>query len=83
MVRNTFYIKKSRVLELKSFIKAYLPTARFVHNPYNVGGETCICLDMEVSDANKLNELFNKWYDIDHPKQLKKSFWKRLVTFFN
>jgi len=82
MIRQTSYIKKDRLVELQSFIRDYLPTARFVHNPIETGDNLCICLDMEVQDANKLNELFNKWYDIDNPKIPNKSFCKRLVSIF-
>ena len=78
----TSYIKKDRLKELKSFIRSYLPTVRFVHNPLDAGNDLCICIDLEANDANKLNELFNKWHEIDNPKKPNKSFKKRLLSFF-
>jgi hypothetical protein len=81
MVQESFYIKSHRLHELKTFIKNYLPTTRFLQNPCNVGNdEMYIRLSMNVVDANKLNELFNKWYDIDNPKIIKKNFFKRLFN---
>ena len=82
MVEQTFYIKKDRLTELKSFIRLYLPTTRFKQNPYVFGNDWCIMLSMEVQDSNKLNELFNKWYDLDNYKSPKKSFWKRMINVF-
>ena len=39
---------------------------------------------MEVEDGNKLNELFNKWYDEDNPPKItNKSIWKQMVSVFN
>ena len=76
MVEQTFNIKTHRLTELKSFIRTNLPTARFKCNPYEIGdNSTCVALSLEVNDANKLNELFNKWYDIDNPKKIKKRFF--------
>ena len=83
MIRITSYIKKDRIKELKSFIRDFLPSVRFVHNPLKTGNDLCICIDIDVNDANKLNELFNKWHEIDNPKIPNKSFKNRLLSFFN
>lgn len=80
MVQHTFYIKKDRLFELKQFIRDNLNSARFLENPYELNTEYRITLSTNVNDANKLNELFNKWHDIDNSPKIKKSIWKR---FFN
>ena len=82
-MRQTFYIKKDRLNELKSFIRDYLPETRFYHNPLDSGNDFWICLTMPVEEGNKLNELFNKWYDIDNPKPSNKKFIDKARSFFN
>lgn len=79
MVRNSFYIKSERLPEMKNFIKDNLKSARFTQNPYQVGSEYHITLDMDVLDCNRLNNLFNKWYEIDHTPKTKESIIKRLI----
>lgn len=83
MVTNNFSIKIDRLDELKKFIRDYLPTARFISNPFIMGNYYAISLSMNVDDSNKLNELFNKWYDIDNYKEPKKGFLKRIFKFLN
>ena len=80
---TSFYIKKNRLIELKSFIKFELKTARFEHNPLLIGSEKYnIALNLSVEDGNKLSELRNKWYMEDNPiKQPSKSLWKRFFSF--
>ena len=36
-MRITFYIPENRLIELKTFIKNDLPSARFIQNPYKQG----------------------------------------------
>ena len=81
---TSFYIAENRLDELKSFIRAELPTARFKHNPLKEGDKWFIGLTMEVEDSNKLNLLHNKWHDEDNPpKSTNKSIWKRILSVFN
>lgn len=81
---TSFYIAENRLNELKSFIRAELPTARFKHNILKEGDKWFIALTMEVEDGNKINLLHNKWYDEDNPpKSPNKSIWKRIVSVFN
>ena len=81
---TSFYIEENRLNELKSFIRAELPTARFKHNPLKEGDKWFIALNMEVEDGNKLNLLHNKWHDEDNPpKSPNKSIWKRILSVFN
>lgn len=75
-----FSIKKTRYYELRTFIKNHLPTVRFKSNPFEINDELQIHLEMDVNDGNKLNELFNKWYDKDHPKNINNSFWSKIFN---
>jgi hypothetical protein len=79
-MKTTFYISEHRLYELKCFIRNYLPTARFICNPYKIGNEYSICLEMDIEDGNKLNELHNKWHKEDSPpKPIIKSFWNCIL----
>lgn len=81
MVRDSFYIKKNRLDELKLFIRDNLESARFANNPIEFSNQYYIILDLNVADSNKLNELFNKWYCEDNkPLSKGKSFWKRIFN---
>lgn len=81
---TSFYIVENRLNELKSFIRAELPTARFKHNPLKVGGEFNISLDLSVNDGNKLSELREKWHNEDNPpKSPNKSIWNKILSVFN
>ncbi len=64
---SSFYIKENRLDELKKFIRTKTHSVRFKHNPLKEGDKFFISLTMDVEDGNILNELFNKWYDIDNP----------------
>jgi hypothetical protein len=82
-MRTTFYIQENRIEELKSFIRAELPTARFLQNPYKQGSEFSISLELTVEDGNKLSQLINNWYNQDNPyKSPKKSWLSRLLSNF-
>ena len=82
-MRTTFYVPKSRIEELKTFIRVDLKTARFIQNPYEQGNEYGISLELTVEDGNKLSQLRNEWYKQDYPiKSPKKSFLKRLLSNF-
>ena len=81
---TSFYVTESRLNELKSFIRAELPTARFKHNPLKEGDKWFIALDMEVGDGNKLSKLIEKWYNEDNPpKNPNKSIWKQILSVFS
>jgi len=81
---TSFYIEENRLNELKSFIRAELPTARFRQNPLKEGDKWFIALSMEVEDGNKLNLLHNKWHNEDKPpKSPNKSIWKKIISIFN
>jgi hypothetical protein len=81
---TSFYIAENRLNQLKSFIRAELPTARFKHNPLMIGMEYSISLDLSVEDGNKLSQLREKWYNEDNPpKSPKKSIWKQILSVFN
>jgi hypothetical protein len=83
-MENHFYIKENRLNELKSFIRSFTTTVRFKNNPIKQNGIYHISLTMEVKDGNKLNELFNKWYNEDSlQKEPKNSIWKRLFNFYH
>lgn len=80
---TSFYVTENRLDELKSFIKNSTPSARFNHNPLKEGNKWFISLNIEVNDSNKLNKLFNKWYEEDNPPKIKtKSIWKRMFNIF-
>ncbi len=80
-MQTNFYVTENRLLELKSFIRKELPTARFKHNPLKQGDEYFISLTMEVQDGNKLNELHNKWHEEYKPSVIhKKTIWKRFLS---
>jgi len=82
-MRTTFYVHKNRIDELKTFIRAELPSARFLQNPYEQGNEYGISLELSVDDGNKLSELRNNWYIKDNlTESPKKSFWKKILSNF-
>ena len=82
-MRTTFYIQENRIEELKSFIRAELPTARFLQNPYKQGSEFGISLELTVEDGNKLSQLRNNWYNQDNPYKIPKKSWlSRLLSNF-
>ncbi len=76
----SFHINNNRLDELKSFIRDNTPSVRFEHNPLKSGEKWFIALTMEVEDSNKMNDLFNKWYDIDNPKINKKTLREKLLS---
>jgi len=83
-MKTSFYITENRLSELKSFIRAELPTVRFNHNPLKVGKELNISLSMSVEDGNKLSTLQNKWYEQDNPEPIpNKSIWSNILSIFN
>lgn len=78
-----FYVEKDRLDECKFFIRS-LPTARFNHNPIKIGNEYNISITLDVKDGNKLNKMFEKWYEEDKSKEIpNKNIWKRIVGIFN
>lgn len=80
---TSFYIAENRLGEFKSFIRTYTPTVRFKHNPLKEGKQWFIALTMEVEDGNKLNELFNKWYNEDNMSERpNENIWKRILSIF-
>ena len=82
-MKTIFHINENRIEELKSFIRAELPTARFNRNPYKVNDKYNISLELTVEDGNKLSVLRNNWYNQDHPYiSPKKSWLSRLLSIF-
>ncbi len=89
---RSFYIKETRLDELKTYIRVFTPTVRFYHNPLKVRNEWFIALTMKVEDSNKLNELFEKLDNEDESLEkskinkeigpIKKIFCK-IKEFFN
>lgn len=77
---QSFSIKEERLAELKIFIKDFLPSVRYVQNPYKMSKLWFVAMTIDVEDSNKLNELFNKWYDEDKIKPVKNSIWKRIFS---
>ena len=78
-----FYIPENRIEELKDFIKSDLPSARFNHNPYKVGKDYRISINLEVEEGNKLSILRNNWYNQDHPiVKANKNWLNRLLSNF-
>lgn len=87
MITHSFYIKENELIELQSFIKKKnLISVRFRNNPLktnkNSRGELLVDLDMNVEDANKLNELHNKWHDEDYPPKEKMNIFNRICKLF-
>jgi len=81
MITESFYVKASRLQECKDFIRT-LSSVRFVHNPILEFDEFFIKITLEAEDANKLNVLFNKWYNEDHPKIEKISLLNKIKSIF-
>lgn len=75
MITDLFYVKNdNRANLVKQFIRANMPTARFLQNPYRFNdGKWMFHISYEVKDVNKLNPLFNKWYEEDK-KPIKEKF---------
>lgn len=81
---QSFSIKEERLGELKNFIKITAPSVRFVGNPYKMTKLWFVAITLDVEDSDKLNELFNKWYDEDNPVKVEnKSILKRFLSIFN
>ncbi len=80
MILYSFNIKKKRLRELQLFIKENLPNTRFSKEPYNVGNLCYVSLDMDSTDNNKINELFNKWHDEDTLPKTKKEFFGKILN---
>lgn len=84
MITYSFSVKsKKRLIELQSFIRSNMPTARFKGNPYSFWDEEKydVTLMYEIEDMNKLHVLTNKWYEIDNPRPArKKSFFRKLFN---
>ncbi len=77
-MEQDFIVMEERLEECKAFIRS-LPSARFKHNPIRVGSIYHISVSMNVQDGNKLNELFEKWYNEDNPIVPKKNVFKNLL----
>ena len=85
MIKQYFNVKgKDRLIELQKFIKSNMKTCRFNNNPLSDYSENSdkywINISYDSEDQNKLNVLQNKWYEIDNPKIVKKSFFSRLFS---
>lgn len=79
-MRTTFYIPENKLIELKIFIRDNLKTLRFLQNPYKIGDEYGISIEISIEDYNKLAELRNSWYIINNKKI---NFWNKLKQIFN
>jgi hypothetical protein len=66
-MRTTFHIEQNRIEELKSFIRAELPTAKFNKEPYEQGGKFGISLTLTVEEGNKLSHFRKNLYKQDYP----------------
>jgi hypothetical protein len=72
---KNFYIKKSRLRELKSFMEG--TDIIFKHNPIEVTGRFFITLNIGLDDS-RLKLLFDKW-DIEDTKL---SILQRFINLF-
>lgn len=78
-MRSSFPIKnEKRLIELQTLIIKETKTIRFVNNPSS--DNLYVVLSGDVYEMNNVvDQLLNKWYDIDHPPPPKKeSFLKRI-----
>ena len=79
-------LNKERLVELQQCMKTHIPSARFIRTAEWYDGS----FDVEYSydglnkDENKaLNELYNKWYEIDNPPEPEKaSIFNRMLSWF-
>ena len=78
-MNTSFYIPTERLSELKTFVRDELPTARFRHNPLQVGDKWLISLNLEVEDGNKLSQLQSDWDRQDKPPKKYESPLKRAL----
>ena len=78
-MNTSFLISANKIGELKSFISSDLPTARFNSNPYRLGDEFRISLNLEVEDANKLSKEQEKWYNQENILAPIKKINRRIV----
>lgn len=82
-METQFYLKDIRLGEFKKFIGSDLPSARFVYNVYKIGDTWSIALELSSEDGNKLNELRNKWWELDNPPKVEKqNILQRLWKYF-
>ena len=80
---TSFYISENRIGDLELFIRTALKTARFKSNPFKVGSEYHISLDLCVEDYNKLSIARQQWNDEDTPKTEKQiSVFEKLKSIF-
>lgn len=87
-MRTNFYLPKEKLPELKEFMKANLPSAKFAHEPYfeETGcnkNKFFITIDLTLEDSNILKTLHQKWHDEDYPSEKCEGFFKRIFNFFN
>lgn len=87
-MRTNFYLPPNRLPELKEFMAANLPSAKFAHAPYQeVGGHNknkfFITIELTVKENAKLGSLHQKWHDEDNPSEKCEGFFKRIFNFFN
>jgi len=87
MITYGFPVKnKERLIELQSFMRENMPTARFKHEPYSdSNGRYTVILTFESTDQNKLCVLMEKWHQLDNPPIPKSSniFFKKIYFFID
>lgn len=72
MVQESFYLKLSRLTELKEYVAENMPSCKLPNSYYAINGSVYITITYEIEDMNKMSELHNKWYTIDNPTQIPK-----------
>jgi hypothetical protein len=75
-----FYVEENRVDECKKFIRT-LSSTRFNQNPIKVGNKYNINITLTSDDNDKLNTLFDKWYQEDNKKETpRNNIFKRIFN---
>jgi len=83
MVTETFKVNnKQRFGELQNFLETNMPTAQLKGTPVKNSETYDIAISYEMCDIEKLEELHNKWYQLDHTAPKKASVWQRFLPLF-
>lgn len=83
MITYKFYTTEQRLIQLQSYIRKNMPTARFEQNPFQLtDGTYSVTLNYEIEDINKIHPLMNEWYYQDNPPKQNKSLWDKFKALF-
>lgn len=76
-------VSRRQLIELQEYIKLYLPSARFMHNPQRLSEERWnVTLTLEYrEDIERFNALLNSWQQEEAQPKEARTLYQRVTEF--